>query len=128
MVKINYPPVENSVSDMSPGAKYDGGKVGMWMLPPDPLIDIARVLDFGAQKYASYNWTNGIRYSRIFGSLLRHLFAWWKGEDNDPETNLPHLAHAGCNILFLLQYARTRRSFDDRPVKFYAPEDPAQLG
>lgn len=110
------------VSNVSAGAKFDNGKIGVWMLPVDPLLDIAKVLDFGASKYAAYNWTNGISYSRIYGSLLRHLFAWWKGEDIDPESGLSHLSHAGCNILFLLQFARSRKEFDDRPVEFYAPK------
>jgi hypothetical protein len=110
------------ITDTSQGAKFDGGKIGVWMLPTEPLEDIAKVLDFGAKKYAAYNWTNGISYSRIYGSLLRHLFAWWRGEDIDPESGLSHLSHAGCNILFLLQFARSRKSFDDRPVKYYAVE------
>jgi hypothetical protein len=122
LAEVKFPPVQNSVSDTSPGAKYDGGKVGVWMLPTEPLEDIARVLDFGAAKYAAFNWTNGIKYSRIYASLLRHLFAWWRGEDTDPESGLSHLSHAGCNILFLLQFARSRKSFDDRPVKYYANE------
>lgn len=114
--------IKTIVSDKSAGAKFDGGKIGVWMLPVDPLLDIAKVLDFGAQKYAAYNWTNGIKYSRIYASLLRHLWAWWKGEEIDLESGLSHLSHAGCNILFLLQFAKTRRSFDDRPVTQYESE------
>jgi hypothetical protein len=110
------------VKNDGPGAKFDGGKVGVWMLPTEPLEDIAKVLDFGAQKYAAYNWTNGIKYSRIYASLLRHLWAWWRGEDIDSESGLSHLSHAGCNILFLLQFSKSRKSFDDRPIKFYEPE------
>jgi hypothetical protein len=112
----------DEVKNEGPGVKFDSKKIGVWMLPVDPLEDIARVLDFGAQKYAAYNWTGGISYSRIYGSLLRHLWAWWKGEDLDPESGLSHLSHAGCNILFLLQYARSRKEFDDRPVEFYEPK------
>lgn len=102
------------------GAKLDTGKVGLDLLPPEPLIQIARVLDFGAKKYASYNWAKGIKYSRVYSAALRHLFAWWKGEDVDPETGLSHLAHAGCCVLFLLQYELSKRDFDDRPVKEYS--------
>jgi len=104
------------------GTKHDGGKIGVHLLPPDPLIEIARVLDFGANKYAAYNWTKGIKWSRVFGATVRHLWAWFKGEDRDPESGLSHLAHAGCCILFLLQYEKTRRSFDDRPVNEYKDE------
>jgi len=102
------------------GTKYDSGKIGVHLLPPEPLLEIARVLDFGAKKYAPYNWTKGIQYSRVFGAALRHLWSWWRGEDKDPETGISHLAHAGCCVLFLLQYETTRRSFDDRPVKEYS--------
>lgn len=102
------------------GTKHDSGKVGVHLLPPDPLIEIAKVLDFGAKKYDPYNWSKGIKYSRLYGALLRHMWAWWKGESSDSETGLSHLAHAGCCLLFLLQYETTRKEFDDRPVKEYA--------
>lgn len=99
------------------GAKKDEGKVGVHLLPPEPLMQIARVLDFGAKKYDPWNWSKGINYSRIYGAALRHLWAWWSGRDNDDESGLSHLAHAGCCLLFLLQYEITRRDFDDRPMK-----------
>lgn len=104
------------------GAKLDAGKVGVHLLPPDPLIEISKVLDYGAIKYAPYNWAKGIKYSRVYGALLRHLWAWWKGESGDSETGLSHLAHAGCCLLFLMQYEINRKEFDDRPVKEYATD------
>lgn len=110
------------------GAKLDSGKVGVHLLPPDPLIQIAKVLDFGAKKYAAYNWTKGIKYSRVYGAALRHLWAWWKGEPCDSETGLSHLAHAGCCVLFLLQYEATRKEFDDRPIKEYADGPAVSVG
>lgn len=114
-------------TDFNPnvGAKFDVDKVGVDMLPPAALVEIARVLDFGAKKYSSYNWANGIKFSRIYASLLRHIWAWWRGENLDPETGLSHLAHAGCNVLFLLQLSETRKSFDDRPLKYYKAEPDA---
>lgn len=102
---------------LSEGTKYDGGKAGVHLLPPGPLLEITKVLDFGATKYAPWNWSKGISWSRVYGATLRHLWAWYRGEDLDPETGLNHLAHAGGNLLFLLQYSRTKTSFDDRPIK-----------
>ena len=102
---------------LSEGTKYDQGKVGVDLLPVQPLLEIAAVLDYGAKKYAAWNWTKGISWRRVYGAILRHLWAWYRGEDLDPETGLSHLAHAGCNVLFLLQYIRTRSNFDDRPIK-----------
>lgn len=102
------------------GAKNDVGKLGTHLLPTAPLEEIARVLDFGAVKYAPNNWRKGLAYSRVYGAILRHLWAWWRGEDNDRETGLPHLAHAGCEILFLLDYhlgkPERRTVVDDRAL------------
>jgi len=46
---------------------------------------------------------------------LRHLTAWWAGEDLDPESGLHHLAHAACCLMFLLEYTQTHTELDDRP-------------
>lgn len=70
----------------------------------------------GAEKYGERNWERGIAWSRVFAAALRHLWAWWRGENADPETGLPHLAHAACNLLFLLAYHRRQIGPDDRPA------------
>lgn len=62
------------------------------------------------------NWEKGMDFSRLFSAGQRHLIAWWEGETIDPESGLPHLAHAACCVLFLL--ALEKRGFkknDDRP-------------
>ncbi len=100
------------------GQKKDQGKVPLQLLPLDALTEIGKVLRFGAQKYAERGWEKGIAYDRVFGATLRHLFAWHQGEDNDPETGLSHLAHAGCEVLFLLAFTlRGRIDLDDRPCR-----------
>lgn len=101
---------------MSGGKKFDAGKARMELLPPRPLMEIAEVLAFGAEKYAAWNWSEGIAASRLFGAMLRHLWAWWCGEDNDPETGKSHLAHAGCCLLFLADQRHRLPGHDDRPI------------
>ena len=96
------------------GIKHDTGKPRPELLPADALLQIAQVFTIGAQKYDDRNWELGIKYSRLFGALQRHLLAYWDGEDLDPETGLPHLAHAGCNMLMLLESQRFD-GLDDRP-------------
>lgn len=95
--------------------KADDGKLPLELLPPDALEEIARVLQFGAAKYGERNWEKGLRWARVYGALLRHLFAWWRGQDRDDETGLSHLAHAGCCVLFLLAHERRALGEDDRP-------------
>ena len=102
---------------MKEGTKHDIGKPRFDLVPPEALEEIVKVLTFGASKYAARNWEKGIQYGRVYGALQRHLSAFWKGEDKDPETDLPHLAHAGCCLFFLLTYhQRGMKEWDDRPV------------
>lgn len=97
------------------GIKHDSGKLPLELLPTDALEEIAKVLQFGAKKYARRNWEGGIKYSRLVGAVLRHSFAWLRGEDKDPETGYSHMAHAGCEILFLIAFeCRGRTDLDDR--------------
>lgn len=97
------------------GFKADAGKLPYHLLPPDAVEEILKVLEFGANKYAPRNWEKGMAWSRPFSALMRHMWAWWRGENADPETGLSHLAHAGCCILFLLGYELRKIGEDDRP-------------
>lgn len=101
---------------MSKALKLDTGKVPLELLPFESLIEVGKVLAFGAQKYGRYNWRQGMEWTRLVGAILRHLFAWMQGEEKDPESGLSHLAHAGCGILFLLAYELKTIGSDDRCV------------
>lgn len=96
--------------------KYDEDKLPLHLIDPLWLESTAQVLQFGARKYSAWNWAKGtFAYSRLYGALQRHLQAWWAGEDNDPETQLPHLWHANCCMMFLTRYAHDALGSDDRP-------------
>ena len=96
------------------GTKYDKDKPPMALLDSDFLEEVARVLGFGAAKYASDNWRNGISYRRLISAAYRHLGAINKGEDIDPESNLPHTGHLGCCIMFLSWMGKNHPELDDR--------------
>ena len=99
------------------GMKFDDDKLRYELLPTRPLQEIVKVLTEGARKYGARNWEKGMEWSRVYGALQRHLMAFWEGEDTDPESGLPHLAHAGCNVLFLLFFSHQFKNLDDRPLR-----------
>jgi hypothetical protein len=90
------------------------------LVPWTAVSEIAEVLTFGADKYGANNWCRGARWGRYFAALCRHIFAWWRGENLDPETGKSHLAHAGCCLLFLMEYQRNDWGSDDR---FKGPDE-----
>lgn len=97
------------------GKKFDQEKNRVELISPFALEELGKVLTFGAKKYDARNWENGIHFSRILGAILRHTYAYMRGETRDPETGLSHMAHAMCECMFLLHFERTKPDFDDRP-------------
>lgn len=98
------------------GRKDDTDKLRMELLPSELLTGTASVLTFGAKKYGDRNWEKGMKWSRVFGALMRHMWDWWRGEKLDPETGLSHLWHASCCIAFLIVYEQRGTGQDDRPA------------
>lgn len=111
-------------NEVEKGLRYNNNKPKMGLLPLLATQEIAKVLTYGAIKYAPFNWTKGLSWTETLDSALRHLTLWQLGETNDRESGLKHLAHAGCNILFLITYELfpgLYGRFDDRwkPVEKY---------
>ena len=86
------------------GIKYDGEKPKMNLLPPKAIVEVAKVLTFGAEKYGAENWKElEDLQNRYTAGALRHIFAHMDGEKLDSETGLSHMAHALCCLLFKLE-------------------------
>lgn len=104
------------------GTKHDNGKPPITLLPLRALWEAARVMGFGATKYARHNWLGGIAYSRLADAAMRHIIQFTDGKDNDdepdangnPGSGLSHLAHAACCVLMLLETHLRRPDLDDR--------------
>lgn len=103
------------------GIKADTGKAPMDLLSPAALLEVAKVLEFGKNKYAAWNWSKGLAYTRILSAILRHIFSYMMGEDKDPESGLSHIAHAMCNCMFLLHFEKFRPDLDDREKEAFKP-------
>lgn len=96
--------------------KFDDGKSPYELLAPELLEGLSIVLGKGARKYSKRNWEKGMQWGRVFGACMRHMWAWWRGENIDNETGLSHLWHASCCIMFLVAYEQRGVGEDDRPI------------
>lgn len=116
--KINLNEWKKEEGNESPtgSLRYNKGKLPMHLVPPEAEEAIAAVLGYGATKYAERNWEQGANFSTPYASLKRHLNEFWKGEDNDPESNLPHTYHILMNAVMLMYYEKYYSDLDDRPV------------
>jgi hypothetical protein len=106
--------IETRMTDPNTGAQKGIKLERFDLMPPDALEEIARVYGWGASKYADRNWEKGYNWGWSFAACMRHLWAYWRGEDLDSESGLNHLAHAGWHILTLLTYVIRKIGTDDR--------------
>lgn len=100
-----------SVGGGGEARRLDAGKLRFDLIPQEWEEELARVLTRGAEKYEDDNWQKSIGKpesakwrKRCLASLRRHLSAWQKGEQLDPEIGTRHLAQVACNALFLMTY------------------------
>lgn len=80
--------------------RFNSGKVQWSLVDFKSIESLPRVLEFGAKKYSRDNWKIKLDRNEILDSLSRHLFALMSGENNDPESGLPHIGHIMCNAMF----------------------------
>ena len=86
--------------------KADTGKPAMEELPLAALMIVARVMGHGRDKYAPLNWAepSTATVPRYCAAAMRHIARLQGGEILDPESGLPHLAHAVASLLIGLHH------------------------
>lgn len=100
------------------GIKHDKGKPQLSLIDPLFSEEVARVLEFGKDRYGLMNWAKGLSYLRVVDAIKRHIAAFETGQDDDPETGMPHMAHMASCAMFLCHYLRNKRAdLDDRLFK-----------
>lgn len=87
------------------GQKHDSQKPRYSLLPEGTISQVVDVLELGAVKYSPNNWQKVENpRERYYNAIMRHLTAWWEGEEKDPESGKSHLAHVACSVLFLMWF------------------------
>jgi hypothetical protein len=93
--------------------RYNTGKAELsYILDVMPALhDMVAVMEFGGKKYERNNWQKGFPREKLLDSMLRHIDAFYSGEDIDPESGLPHVGHILCNAAFLGYHFGSRSEY-----------------
>lgn len=132
--RMDLIPLSTTLKCISAGALVHGGRVSclhyvslfekgddaaldtaLHHLTPDCLRDAARVFEYGAEKYAAWNWAKGMPWSVPLGCIGRHVLALGDGCLVDEESEQSHWGHIVCNIIMLAHYVEYYPEGDDRP-------------
>jgi len=87
------------------------------LVPPASLIYQALAMQDGARKYGPFNWRSKKVIASIYvAAAMRHIAAWYDGEENAPDSGMPHLAHALACLGIIVDAKETGNLVDDRPL------------
>jgi len=104
--------------DEKTGAKKEL-KADRWDLMPWGALEYVALVygksavDHGG-KYPARNWEKGYNWGWSFRALIKHAVKPMVGEWYDPESGLPHLAHAAWHCRALMTYFDYKLGTDDR--------------
>jgi hypothetical protein len=104
VAKIGQRREEAAIKAGELGSKHDSGKPEFRLIPQQALEDVAKVMSYGAKKYAPDNWRkvpNG--HNRYMDAALRHINAHLQGNVMDEESGERHLAHAVCSLMMAME-------------------------
>lgn len=104
------------LKDTNPKDAVGIRKAAMSCIPCQPLLELGLAMMEGARKYGRHNYRSaGVRASVYYDAALRHLMAWYEGEDIDPDSGLPHLAKAMACLVVIRDSVIRGNWVDDRP-------------
>lgn len=94
--------IEKSIKDQS--IKADAGKPRLSLVPRKIIWAIAKIREYGTNKYgSSENW-KAVDIQRYRDAAYRHFMQYLDNpKGTDTESGLPSLWHLACNIAFLCE-------------------------
>lgn len=118
----------NEIYKDAKGKKFDGDKMEWSLLPFEALTGVVERFTGGKRKYSAWNWTtvdNG--KERYFNACMRHLMAFWNGDELDDDEQFKdtkrakyHLSAALWNMI-ALEYLDMREK--DQLTKVHSEEE-----
>lgn len=118
---------ETRIIDPETGGQKGSKLARFDLIPYDVLRELAEHFGRGALKYEDDNWRRGYSWRLSYAALMRHLTAWWEGEDIDEETGTSHLVAVAWHTFVLRWFQMHGKGRDDRPFKMLVLGEPPDV-
>lgn len=104
-----------STKDTNPKDAIGSDKVPLHLWPSTATAVGSIALLNGALKYGRSNWrVAGVRSSIYYDAAIRHLNAWFEGEEKDPDDGVDHLGAVLACVAILVDARAAGKLNDDR--------------
>ena len=109
---------ENETKPTNPKDAIGIRKAPISTVPGNVMIEVGVAMLEGAAKYGRHNYRAvGVRASVYYDATLRHLIAWWEGEDTDPDSGMSHVTKAIASLVVVRDAMKNDKVEDDRPPR-----------
>lgn len=108
---MNETDSENRIFDTGAQRDTADGKLRMSLMPVQEMQRVMRRYLDGGTKYGYNNWMNGMPLSVYYDSAMRHMLAWWQGDNSED-----HAAAAAWNMLCAMWTEKNKKDMDDRLI------------
>ena len=106
------------IKDTNPKDAIGIKKAPLSTLSGQVLFEMGLGMLEGARKYGRHNYrAMGVSATVYYDAALRHLVAWWEGEDIDPDSGLNHVTKALTALLVLRDSMLVGNWIDDRSLQ-----------
>ena len=104
-MKYEKPEVCNTYAELfDQTAKQDDSKPQYTLVPTGIIKAVEKIRAYGNEKYHDPNNWKQVESQRFWDAAVRHIVAAWDDYTAiDPESGLPHIYHAMCNLAFLAE-------------------------
>lgn len=91
-------------------------KAPMSTVPANVMTELGVAMLEGAAKYGRHNYrVTPIRASVYYDATMRHLMAFWEGQDIDPDSGMSHITKAIASLTVWRDAMMQGTWIDDRP-------------
>jgi hypothetical protein len=102
--------------DDNPKTILGTAKPSISSVPPVAMFVMGQAMRDGKAKYGPMNWREKrVTSSVYFDAAMRHLLAWWDGEEEAQDSGVHHLGHAMACLAILVDAQHGGHLNDDRP-------------
>ncbi len=100
---------------VNPKDSLGSKKISFTKFPTAGLIQGTRAMMDGARKYGAFNWRDEPVQAHIYvDAAIRHLLAWFSGEENSADAGVHHLGHAMACCAIIIDAQENNCLADDR--------------
>ena len=115
-IELVNPP---QIKDSNPKDALGTNKAPLHCVPCGPLFEVGLGMMEGGRKYGAHNYRKiEIRASVYYDGFMRHIMAWWEGEDIDSDSGMHHITKAITDLFVLRDSQLMGNCVDDRPIRY----------